>query len=178
MTDRDLQNKRFVAAAIDVGVAIAIGLAFGVVSMIAGFVFGRATSSSALGLYVPRVVSFLGALVGLAYILARDLVAGDRSLGKKMQNIRVVTTAGGPVTFMESAKRNAIFAIGSAFGVISSILGLLPCLGDIVRCLLMPVWILGILVAIGAAIFEIIKITQEPDGIRMGDQMAGTRVVR
>ena len=68
--------------------------------------------------------------------------------------------------------------ISAALGVVSGILGLLPCLGDIVRCLLMPVWILGILVSLGAAIFEIVKIVQDPEGIRMGDQMAGTKVVR
>jgi 4-hydroxybenzoate polyprenyltransferase len=174
MTDRDLQNKRFVAAVVDVGVAIAIGLAFGILSVILGFAFGSGT----LGSYVPRVLGFLGSLVGLGYILARDVIAGDRSLGKKVQNIRVVALGGRPITFMESARRNAIFAIGSALGLVSSILGLLPCLGDIVRCLLMPVWILGLLVALGAAIFEIIKIAQDPEGIRTGDQMAGTRVVR
>lgn len=178
MTDRDLQNKRFVAAAIDVGIAIVLGLAFGVVSMIAGFAFGAATSSTALGVYVPKVIQFLSAVVILGYILARDMAAGDRSIGKKMQNIRVVTTTGGPVAFMESARRNAIFAIGSALGVVSAILGLLPCLGAVVNCLLVPVYILGFLVSLGAAIFEIIKITQDPNGIRMGDQMAGTKVVR
>jgi hypothetical protein len=79
---------------------------------------------------------------------------------------------------MESAKRNGIFAIGAALGVLSSTLGLVPCLGDAVRCILLPVWILGMLVGLAAAIYELIQITQRADGVRYGDQMAGTRVVR
>jgi len=178
MTDRDLQQKRIIAAAIDIVVAIGIGLVFGVVGMVAGFAFTRATSSSMVGVYLPRVVSFLGALVSLAYILGRDVLAGDRSLGKQVQNLRVVTVTGAPIGIMESARRNAIFAIGSALGVISATLQLIPCLGDAVTCLLMPVWILGGLVSLGAAIYELIQITQQPDGVRYGDKMAGTRVVR
>ena len=83
MTDRDLQQKRYIAAAIDVVVAIGLGLAFGLVGMIAGFAFTRATSTSMIGVYLPRVVTFVGSLVSLGYILGRDLVAGDRSLGKQ-----------------------------------------------------------------------------------------------
>ena len=43
---------------------------------------------------MPRILGFLGSLISLGYILGRDVVAGDRSLGKKIQDIRVVTTAG------------------------------------------------------------------------------------
>jgi len=178
MTDSDLQQKRYIAAAIDVAVAIGLGIAFGLVGTIAGFLFTRTSSTSMVGVYLPRVVTFVGSLVSLGYILGRDVVAGDRSLGKQVQGIRVLTIAGGPIGFMESARRNAIFAIGSALGVVSSTLGLVPCLGDAVRCLLMPVWILGGLISLGAAIFELLQITQRPDGVRYGDQMAGTRVVR
>jgi vacuolar-type H+-ATPase subunit I/STV1 len=178
MTDRDLQQKRYIAAAIDIAVAIGIGLVFALVGMVLGFAFTRATSSSMVGVYLPRVVGFLGALVSLAYILGRDLIAGDRSIGKKIQNIRVVTVTGTPIGPTESVRRNAIFAIGSALSVLSATLQLIPCLGDAVSCLLLPVWILGAFVSLAAAIYELIQINQEPDGIRYGDKMASTRVVR
>jgi uncharacterized RDD family membrane protein YckC len=178
MTDRELQQRRLIAAGIDIAVAIAIGIAFAIVGIILGFVFTSATSSSMVGVYLPRVISFLGSLVSLGYILARDLVAGDRSIGKRVQNIRVVTVAGRPIGPLESAKRNAIFAIGSVLVVISATLGLVPCLGDVVRCLLAPVVILGCLVGLAAAVYELIQIVQRADGVRYGDQMAGTRVVR
>ncbi len=106
------------------------------------------------------------------------MVAGDRSIGKKIQDIRVVTTTGAPIDFMTSARRNGIFAIGAVLGVVSATLGLIPCLGDAVNCMLMPLQLLGIVVAVGAAIYEILQITQQPDGIRFGDRTAGTRVIR
>jgi uncharacterized RDD family membrane protein YckC len=178
MTDGDLQQKRIMAALIDIAIAIAISVAFGILSMALGFGIASATSGDGVGMYIPRVLSFLGAVVSLGYILGRDVVAGDRSLGKKFQDIRVVTTAGGPITFNESARRNGIFAIGAALGVLSSTLGLIPCLGDAVNCVLMPLFVLGFLVSIGAAVFEILQIIQQPEGIRFGDKTAGTRVVR
>jgi len=178
MTDRELQQRRFIAAGIDIAILIAIGIVFGIVGAILGFVFSSASSSSMVGVYLPRVINFLGSLVSLGYVLGRDLVAGNRSLGKQVQNIRVVTAGVAPIGFMESAKRNGIFAIGFVLGVVSSTLGLVPCLGDIVRCLLLPVLILGMLIALAAAIFELIQISQKPDGVRYGDQLAGTRVVR
>jgi uncharacterized RDD family membrane protein YckC len=178
MTDRDLQQKRYIAAGVDIAVAIGIGIVFAVVGGVLGFAFSSATSSSMVGVYLPRVISFLGSLVSLAYILGRDVLAGDRSIGKKIQNIRVVTVTGAPIGPVESAKRNGIFAIGAALGVISSTLGLIPCLGAAVNCLLLPVWILGMLIGLAAAIYELIQITQRADGVRYGDQIAGTRVVR
>jgi uncharacterized RDD family membrane protein YckC len=178
MTDRELQQRRFIAAGIDIAVAIAIGIAFGIVSVILGFMFSSTSSSSMIGVYLPKVISFLGSLVSLGYVLGRDILAGDRSIGKKVQNIRVVTVTGAPIGFLESAKRNGIFAIGAALGVVSATIGLIPCLGALVNCLLVPVFILGMLAGLGAAIYELIQITQKADGVRYGDQMAGTRVVR
>jgi hypothetical protein len=178
MNDRDLQQKRYLAAGIDIAVLIAIGILFLVVGSILGFAFTRAGSTSLVGVYLPRVVTFLGALVTLGYVLGRDVVAGDRSIGKQTQNLKVVTVTGAPIGFMESARRNAIFAIGSGLHVVSATLGLVPCLGDAVSCLLIPFYILGGLVSLGAAVYELIQITQNPDGARYGDKMAGTRVVR
>ena len=178
MTDRDLQQRRYIAAGIDMAVVIAIGIIFGVVGMVLGIAFTQASSTSMVGVYLPKVISFLGSLVTLGYILGRDVVAGDRSIGKKVQNIRVVTVTGAPIGFTESAKRNGIFAIGAALGAISATLGLVPCLGDVINCLLLPVMFLGVLVAIAASIYELVLITQRPDGVRYGDQLAGTRVVK
>jgi hypothetical protein len=177
MTDRDLQQKRLVAAAIDIAIAFVISLALGILGFIVGMALSGGSSSTA-ATYIPRLLNLVGAVVSLGYVLGRDILAGDRSLGKKFQNIRVVTTTGAPISFMESARRNTIFAIGSTIGLLSAVLGLVPCLGDGVNCLLMPLYILGFLISLGAAIFELIKITQHPEGVRMGDNMAGTRVTR
>ena len=174
MTDGDLQQKRIMAGLIDIAIAIAIALVFNVLS----WVLTAALGGEGVTGYLPRILNFIGAVVSLGYILGRDVVAGDRSIGKKIQNIRVVTAAGGPITFNESARRNGIFAIGAALGLLSATLGLIPCLGDAVNCLLLPVMLLGLLVSVGAAIYEILQITQKPDGVRFGDKQAGTRVIR
>jgi uncharacterized RDD family membrane protein YckC len=174
MTDGDLQQKRIVAGLIDMAILMAITVVMIVLTTIVGMAGG---SSGVLG-FLSRVLMFVTSVVMLGYTLGRDVVAGDRSIGKKIQNIRVVTTSGGPVTFHESARRNAIFAIGAALFVVSATLGLIPFIGGILNCLLTPLMILGGLVSVGAAIYEILQITQEPNGIRFGDKQAGTRVVR
>src|SRR5258708_34422534 len=102
MTDRDLQQKRYIAAGIDIAVFIAIGIVFAIVGAILGFVFTSATSSSMVGVYLPRVISFLGALVTLAYILGRALTAGDRSVAKALRNMRVAPVTGTAVGVMHS----------------------------------------------------------------------------
>ena len=178
MTDRELQQKRIIAALIDIAIVIAIYLAFFIVSLVLGFGIGSATSSSVVSTYLPRFLGFVGSLVMVGYILGRDVVAGDRSIGKKIQDIRVVTTTGAAITFMDSARRNGIFAIGAALGFVSATLQLIPCLGDAVACMLMPLTLLGMVVAVGAAIYEMLQITQHPEGIRFGDRTAGTRVIR
>jgi RDD family protein len=176
MTDRELQQKRIVAAVIDIGIAFVIWGALAMLTFILTMAFGGGSSDS-MG-WVTRVLGLLNSVVGLGYVLGRDILGGDRSVGKKIQNIRVVTTTGAGISFMESARRNAIFAIGSVLGLLSAVLGLVPCLGDAVNCMLFPLYILGFVASVGAAIFEIIKITSDPEGVRLGDQMASTRVVR
>lgn len=176
MTDQELQKKRLIAAAIDVAIAVAIGFAFAIAGTVVGFAVTRA--SHAAGPIAASFLNLLGSIVSLGYILARDVLAGGRSFGKQLQGIHVVNAAGQPVTFTESAMRNAIFAIGSTLGVLAAVIGLLPCLGAFVNCLLTPLWLLGGLASLGAGIFELVKITQDPEGIRLGDQWANTRVTR
>jgi uncharacterized RDD family membrane protein YckC len=145
-------------------------------SMLLGLVLGMA--SSGVASYAGRVLNVIGSVAILAYILGRDVMFDGRSLGKKTQELKVVGATGGPVTLEESVRRNAIFAAGSALTVVSTLLQLFPCVGDVVACLLMPLLLLGGLAAFGAAILEIVWIIQDPGGIRFGDKFARTRVVR
>jgi uncharacterized RDD family membrane protein YckC len=184
MIDTELQQKRLIAAAIDFGIAFGLYVVFWIVAVIVGLGAGmasHASDSAAVGgvaMYLPRLVSFVGSLLSLGYVLGRDVLGGERSLGKKFQDIRLITLDGHPINFMDSAKRNAIFAIGSALGLLSATLHLIPCLGDVVACLILPLVILGGLLGVAAVVIEIIKILQEPAGIRFGDLWAETRVVK
>ncbi len=174
MQNADLQQKRMIAAAIDIGIGLALSVALSLVLLVVGA--GVGFSSSSVARYLPRLAWFGVSLVLLAYVLGRDVLAGDRSIGKKLQHIRVVTGSG-PIGLMESVKRNAIFALGSVLGLVSATVQLVPVIGDLLSCLLWPLVILGILATIAAAVVEFIKITQDPNGIRLGDQFAQTNVV-
>ncbi len=183
MTDQDLQQKRLIAAAIDLAIAVAIGVAFWVATTalavgggaVAGREGGTAMSLGA-GMF-GRVLGLAGALVGFVYVVGRDVFAGGRSFGKQAMGIRVVTASGAPCGFMDSAKRNAIFAIGSSINLVGALFMLIPCLGEAMSCLLVLPGILAGFLGFAALVIEIIKIVTDPAGIRFGDQFAGTRVV-
>jgi hypothetical protein len=180
MTDNDLQNKRLMAAAIDIGVYVAVLAVFWALAWALGFALGSAGGErgTMVMLYANRVLSFLGSLLALGYVLGRDMVANGRSLGKQLVEIRVLTAAGGPIGFEHSARRNAIFAVGAALGLVAATLQLVPCLGDALVCMMAPLFVLSWLFGIAAVIVEVIKITQDPAGVRFGDEWGGTRVVR
>jgi uncharacterized RDD family membrane protein YckC len=180
MTDNDLQNKRLMAAAIDIGAYVLILVVFWIISMIVGTALGQigGERSSVISIYGVRLVTFVGSLLVLGYVLGRDMIASGRSFGKQLVDIRVLTPSGGPIGFEQSARRNAVFAVGAVLGVIRGALQLIPCLGDAVVCLMTPLFVLSWLFGIAAVIVEIIKITQDPAGVRFGDEWGGTRVVR
>lgn len=164
MTDTELQQKRLIAAAIDGGIAIGLSVVMVVVAVIAGMISH----------WLYSLVMLAGAVAQLAYLLGRDVIAGDRSLGKKTQEIKVVTTSGAPVTLTDSIKRNAILGIGSAVYVVWALLSFIPFLG----CLVTPLLALGSLAGFVAVIIEVVKVFQDPAGVRLGDQFASTRVTR
>lgn len=172
MTDPELQQKRLLAAAIDCGILLVAGMLMGV---LLGLV-GVTVSLSEMGGYGMELGSFAVSAMLLLYVLGRDMLAGERSFGKKLMEIRLVTVAGAPVGIVESVKRNALFAPPFALWCLSALLGLLP-LGNCVACLLLPLQLLAALGALVITVWELVQIAQEPDGIRMGDKIAGTRVV-
>ncbi len=173
MTDQDLQLKRLIAAAIDVGIYVAL------VCCVYGASTVIAILTRSLGAYfIGGIVQFLGAIAALGYMLGRDTLGGGRSLGKKLQEIRVVTASGAPVGFLESAKRNVMFALSPALWVLGTAFGLIPCVGGAMHCLLVIPNLLAWLLGVAAVIVEIVKITQDPQGVRFGDDVAGTRVIR
>jgi len=178
MTDADLQQKRLIAAVIDIAVLIVLAIAVGIAHLVIAMVVRAVGLHGIVAMEASAVVSFASSVAFLAYMLARDVIASGQSIGKKTQGIRAVTTSGQPLALMDSVKRNAIFAIGSALGTVASAIQLVPIVGCVAGCLLMPLMLGGALLSLVAAIVEIVKIIQDPEGIRFGDQWANTRVVR
>jgi len=163
MTNADLQQKRLVAAAIDAGIGVGLLL---IVNLVAGF-------ATFIAQWLSGLLFMLGYAVLLAYVLLRDVVGGDRSIGKKVQQIRVVNTYGAAITLVDSAKRNAIFAVGFLAMVVWGFFQMIP----VLRCLSAPLAILGGVATLAAVVVEVLKVLQDPQGVRVGDQFANTRVV-
>lgn len=113
---------------------------------------------------IALVIPFLGGIIAAAYMLLRDgfdiSFMDRRSLGKKLLKLRPVTLDASPVDLAVSMKRNWVFAIGP-------VLMIFPIVG----------WILGSIIGLVLGIVEIILVLTDPEGRRIGDKIANTKVV-
>ena len=106
---------------------------------------------------VIEIIPKAGFYAGLAYILLGDGFFDGRSLGKKLIRIKVVSASTNtPCTFRDSILRNSTLAAGYIFL-------LLPWIG----------WIVLFLVFL----LEFTLILGSKDGMRLGDEIAGTFVI-
>jgi uncharacterized RDD family membrane protein YckC len=113
---------------------------------------------------VPRV----GFFAGLAYLLIADGLFEGRSVGKMLIGIKVVFSNGLDTAracgFKESIFRNLPFAVGYIlFGIFNGI----PIIG----------WLLSLAVITLVPVFEFLVMTGSETGMRLGDEIAKTRVV-
>ncbi len=105
---------------------------------------------------VIEIIPRAGYFAGLAYLLLGDGLFDGRSIGKKLLKIRVISKAtNGPCTFRDSILRNCTLAGGY-------ILWIIPWIG----------WIFILL----TSALEFILILGSRDGMRLGDEIAGTLV--
>lgn len=103
------------------------------------------------------IVHQTGYLAGIIYLLISDGLFDGRSLGKKIMRLKVVSAKDGRVAdFRDSIIRNAIFAVALLTYAI-------PLFG----------WIL----ALGIAVFEFLLMLGNSEGMRLGDDLAATKVV-
>lgn len=124
-----------------------------------------AVAVAAIGL-----VPVIGGLVGIAYVLARDGLDFDfmdgRSIGKKLMKLRPVRLDGQPMDLSTSVMRNWPLTLGS----LAQVLIYIPVIG----------WILIPFVGIAGlvlVVIEILRVLNDPEGRRWGDQLAGTKVI-
>ena len=127
-----------------------------------------AVIDSAIG-WVVVAIPVLGGIVSTLYLLLKDglmfqitndLEWKNKSIGKKIMGIEVETEDGSTVDLAASARRNIPLAIGSVIAII-------PVLG----------WVIGPLVAMILGIVEIVLVLTDPEGRRLGDRLAKTRVI-
>lgn len=166
MTDSKLQNDRLLAMAIDIGILIVLGVIAAIIHLIFSFV-GRGIGSAIGGL-------ISGVLIA-AFMAARDIIFKGNSIGKHVMKLKVVdASTNGPITLIQSIKRNIFFVIPPALSAIFSLFSIIPFVGIITG-------IIDLLIGLAALVFfviEVIKIVSTPDGIRIGDNLAGTKVIR
>lgn len=119
---------------------------------------------------VVSLVPVLGWLVGAVYVVVRDGLDVEfmkrRSIGKQVMKVRAVRLDGQPMDIATSAKRNFPFVLG----LIGLPLMVIPILGWAVAGLL------GV-VQLVISIIEIVMVLTDPEGRRMGDKFAGTKVI-
>jgi uncharacterized RDD family membrane protein YckC len=109
-------------------------------------------------------IPVVGGIVGAAYILLKDGLELEfmdkRSIGKKLMKLRPVRLDGGSMDITTSIQRNWPLAIGS-------ILAIIPVLG----------WIIAVPVSLVIGIIELVLVFTDPEGRRLGDKLAGTKVI-
>ena len=115
--------------------------------------------------YVVGLIPVIGWLIGAAYMALRDGFTFEpfvkQSLGKKLLNLRaVMVETGGSCDYLLSIKRNLPFIIPMIFMVV-------PVIG----------WIIGGILWLVALIIEIVLVITDENGERLGDKIAGTRVI-
>ncbi|MFZ5803380.1 MAG: RDD family protein [Acidobacteriota bacterium] len=115
-------------------------------------------------------IPVIGGIIGGLYMLLRDGLELDfmdrRSIGKKLTKLRPVRLDGQPMDPVTSAKRNLPLAVGA----VGSIFLVIPILGWLVA-------VLFAVVGLAIAIVEMVLVLTDPEGRRMGDKLAGTKVI-
>lgn len=133
---------------------------------------GKRFLATLIDAVIAIVISFVplvGGLAASAYWLVRDGMELEfmdrRSIGKKVMKLRPVTLDGSPMDLVTSAKRNWIFAIGGIAQLFAiTIIGII---------IAIP---LG-MAAIGLGLIEVVLVLTDPEGRRLGDKWAATKVI-
>ena len=116
-------------------------------------------------IYVP----ILGGIVSTVYILTKNAIAYEitknpdfknKSIGKKIMGLEVVSLEGKDINWEVSVRRNLPFAVASVFGI-------LPIIG----------WLVGMVLGIIIDIIEFFLVLTDNNGRRLGDRLANTQVV-
>ena len=120
------------------------------------------------------VIPFLGGLLACAYWLLRDGLningLNRRSLGKAAMGLRPVTLDGQPLNITTSIGRNCMLGGASLAAAIGPIAVILPFIG---------VLLFGLAVFLALIVFavELVTMLVDVEHRRLGDKLAGTRVV-
>ena len=112
-----------------------------------------------------EIIPAIGFFAGLTYLLLCDGLFEGKSIGKSLTGIKVVDKGNREnCGYKESAFRNFPFAVAY---IIFGIFKVIPLLG----------WLISFAAIVGVLIFESLVIVGSENGMRLGDELANTRVV-
>ncbi|MFN2341294.1 MAG: RDD family protein [Halanaerobium sp.] len=120
--------------------------------------------------WIPVFIPFLGAIFGSLYLLFKDGLMyqitkkdewKNKSIGKKIMNIEIISLDEQVIDLSISAKRNLPLTIGNFIAII-------PVIG----------WVIGPILALVLALVELIIFMTDEDGRRLGDKWAKTQVIK
>jgi uncharacterized RDD family membrane protein YckC len=107
-----------------------------------------------------KTIPQVGYIAGLSYLLISDGLFDGRSLGKKVIGLKVISVSAGRAgTFRDSILRNISFAV-------ALLLLEIPLIG----------WLLSV-VAVAIFVLEFLLMLGNKEGHRLGDDIAGTKVI-
>jgi uncharacterized RDD family membrane protein YckC len=159
-------NKRCVALLLDVGVAYFAGI-------LVSFLFGVICAPFPM---VSKAVSLPTLMV--LYLLIRDFLFSGRGVGKNLVGLQVVDTRfKRPANLRQSVVRNMTWLLPFVIRALVQILGLVIPIVWINRMIFDAVNILGAVYCIVMLPTEAYRAYNRADGLRLGDEMAGTQVV-
>ena len=120
--------------------------------------------------WVPVFIPFAGAIFGSLYLLFKDGLMyqitkkdewKNKSIGKKIMNIEIVSLDEQVIDLSISAKRNLPLTIGNFIAII-------PVIG----------WVIGPTLALILGLVELVVFLTDEDGRRLGDKWAKTQVIK
>jgi uncharacterized RDD family membrane protein YckC len=159
-------NKRCVALVLDVGVAYFAGI-------MVSFLFGVICTPFPM---VSKAISLSTIMV--LYLLIRDFLFEGRGVGKNLVGLQVVDSRfKRPASLRQSVVRNMSWLLPFAVRAVVQILGLVIPFVWINRMIFDAVNILGAVYCMVMLPTEAYRAYNRVDGLRLGDEMAGTMVI-
>ena len=151
-------GRRLVAAIIDIAAANVIAVVIGMLPFI--------------NVFLPYQ------LIMVLFLLVRDFFFAGRGIGKNLMGLQVVDVmTGAPCSIVQSIQRNIII-LGPilALFVLVSILKFVP-IPAITDTAMNIINLVGTIYTLAVIPYEVYRVYARADGLRFGDQLAGTALV-
>ncbi len=117
--------------------------------------------------FLFELTAITGPVAAVTYILISDGFSGGQSVGKRLAGLMTISLLrdGSACDFLESIKRNSLFAVPF---VLCVVVGWIPYVG------ILLVAVAGVVVVL----LEVYTMYEDDHGMRIGDRLAATMVIK